>query len=652
MGMETAALTEVLGSILEVLPSPVFVKDEQHRWVLVNETFCKFMGYQRRELLGRSDRDVYGRHEADVFWSSDDVVFATGGVSENEERVTDSGGQEHVILTRKTLYTDQNGRRLLVGIITAISERKQAEQLLRASETRYRRLFEAAKDGILILDGGTGRIVDVNAFLIELTGYSHEHFLGKQLWEIGPFKDIAASRASFADLQALAYVRYDDLPLEARDGRRIDVEFVSNVYRVGNQDVIQCNIRDITARKRAEKEHRKLEEQLLSSQKLEAVGRLAGGVAHDFNNLLTVILSSATFAQESAPAGSQLREDLDGILAASGQAQNLTRQLLAFSRRQELEPRVLDLNLLVVEVEKMLRRVLGEDILIRKVLAEGLWRVTVDSGQFEQVLMNLAVNARDAMPGGGRLSIETSNVDLDGAGAARDIGVPSGAYVLLTVSDTGCGMDAATLGQVFEPFFTTKPPGKGTGLGLSTVYGIAKQSGGAVCASSELGVGTTFKLYLPRALAGPGSIAAGPTPSAAGARSGETVLVVEDNDHVRHAAIRCLKKDGYEVLAARGLPEALAAVRSHPAPIHLLLTDVIMPGGSGQQLAREIAVQCPGIATLFMSGYTDEAVSGQGPLASGALFFQKPFTPESLKHWVREALDRAAAMPTEAKGAA
>jgi PAS domain S-box-containing protein len=216
--METAALTEVLGSILEVLPSPVFVKDEHHRWVLVNESFCKFMGYQRRELLGRSDRDLYASHEADAFWSSDDVVFATGGISESEERVTDSAGLEHVILTRKTLYTDQNGRRLLVGTITEITERKQAEHLLRASETRYRRLFEAAKDGILILDGGTGRIVDVNAFLIELTGYSHEHFLGKQLWEIGPFKDIAASRASFADLQALAYVRYDDLPLQARDG--------------------------------------------------------------------------------------------------------------------------------------------------------------------------------------------------------------------------------------------------------------------------------------------------------------------------------------------------------------------------------------------------------------------------------------------------
>ncbi len=650
--MAPAALDELLGSILEALPSPVFVKDEQHRWVLVNESFCKLMGYERSALLGRTDQDFYLKQEADLFWSSDDAVFATGGVRESEERVTDSAGEEHVILTRKTLHTDQAGRRLLVGTIIEITERKEAEQLLRSSETRYRRLFEAARDGILILDGGTGKIVDVNAFLIELTGYPRAHFLDKHLWEIGPFKDVAASKASFADLQALDYVRYDDLPLEARDGRKIDVEFVSNVYRVGAQDVIQCNIRDITARKRAEQDRKKLEEQLSLSHRLEAVGRLAGGVAHDFNNLLTVILSSATFAQESAAPASQLSEDLDGILAASAQAQNLTRQLLAFSRRQVLEPRVLDLNVLVIEVEKLLRRVLGEDILVRKALADGLWRVMVDSGQLEQVLMNLAVNARDAMPGGGRLTIETANVDLDDGEAARDVGLPRGAYVLLAISDTGTGMDAATLAQAFEPFFTTKEPGKGTGLGLSTVYGIAKQSGGIVCASSEPGVGTTIKLYLPRATAVQPPIAAGPAPSAAGARSGETVLVVEDNDHVRRAAIRCLEKDGYVVLSARGLTEALAAARSHPAPIHLLLTDVIMPGGSGQQLARAIAAQCPGIATLFMSGYTDEAVSSQGALTPGALLFQKPFTPASLRRWVREALDRAGAKPLESVGSA
>jgi len=515
---------------------------------------------------------------------------------------------------------------------------------LRASETRYRRLFEAAKDGVLILDADTGMIVDVNPFLIELTGYPREDFLGKHLWQIGPFKDIAASKASFADLQAHDYVRYDDLPLEARDGRRIDVEFVSNVYRVDDRNVIQCNVRDITARKRSEKEHRELEEQLRISQKLEAVGLLAGGVAHDFNNLLTVVLSAATFAKEGISPGSQLEEDLGSILVAGEQAQALTRQLLAFSRRQVLEPRVLDLNALVIEVEKLLRRLLGEDIVVQKDLAHGLWRVEADAGQLQQLILNLAVNARDAMPEGGRLTIQTANVDLDLEDAARAVGVKAGAYVLLAVSDTGCGMDAMTLGRIFEPFFTTKAPGKGTGLGLSTVYGIAKQSGGNISAHSKPGHGTTFKLHLPRASKQREAVSAHVAGSLLGARPGETILVVEDNDQVRRTAVRCLEKEGYEVLSAGGMAEALDVIRAHPTAVHLVLTDVVMPGGSGQEVARQVAARSPGVTTLFMSGYSDDAIINHGALTPGALFLQKPFTPESLSRRVREALDQVAAI--------
>jgi len=641
--MDPEALATLVGGIVEALPSPVFVKDDQHRWVLLNDSFCRLMGHERKELLGKTDHDFYPKHQADAFWAGDDTAFASGGASEAEEHITDSSGHEHALLTRRTVYTDQNARRLLIGTMTEITERKEAGRALRASETRYRRLFEAAKDGILILDANAGTIVDVNPFLVELTAYSREHFLGKHLWEIGPFKDAAASKASFADLQAHEFVRYEDLPLEARDGRKIDVEFVSNVYRVDNQNVIQCNVRDITARKRSEKVHRDLEEQLRISQKLEAVGLLAGGVAHDFNNLLTVILSAATFAGEAIPAGSQLREDLDSILTAGEQAQGLTRQLLAFSRRQVLDPRVLDLNALVIEVEKLLRRVLGEDILLQKDLADGLWQVEADEGQLQQLLLNLAVNARDAMPDGGRLTIQTANVDLDLEDAARAVGVQAGAYVLLAVSDTGCGMDATTLGRVFEPFFTTKAPGKGTGLGLSTVYGIAKQSGGNISAYSEPGRGTTFTVHLPRAGKQRKAIPVRVAGSPGGARTGETILVVEDNDQVRRTAVRCLEKEGYEVLSARGMAEALDVIRAHPAAIHLVLTDVVMPGGSGQEVARQVAAQVPGIATLFMSGYSDDAIVSHGALTPGALFLQKPFTPESLSRRVREALAQVAA---------
>ena len=300
--------SEFLRDILEALPNPVFVKDEQHRWVLLNDSFCRFTGHSREKLIGKSDKDFFPKEEADVVWSKEDAVFASGGIVENEERITDSDGREHVVLTRKTFYADRAGRRFLVGAMTDITARKQTEHALEVSERRYRRLFEAAKDGILILDADTGKIVDVNPFLVEFTGYSREHFLDRHLWEIGPFKDVAASRASFAELQAQEYVRYDDLPLAASDGRRIDVEFVSNVYRVDDESVIQCNVRDITERKRTDNERKKLEEQLRASQKMEAIGSLAGGVAHDFNNLLSVILSYTEFALERAPKGDPLWE--------------------------------------------------------------------------------------------------------------------------------------------------------------------------------------------------------------------------------------------------------------------------------------------------------------------------------------------------------
>jgi two-component system cell cycle sensor histidine kinase/response regulator CckA len=637
------ATTVMLSGILEGLPSPVFVKDEQRRWVLLNDSYCRFMGYTRDQLIGKSDRDFFPKHEADVFLAKDDAVFASGGVSENEERFTDGAGREHVILTRKTLLVDPGGRRFLVGVITDITERTKVEHALEASETRYRRLFEAAKDGILILDADTGKIVDVNPFIMELTGYGKEDFLGLHLWEIGPFKDKADSKASFADLQAKQYVRYDDLPLLGRDGQEIAVEFISNVYRVDNQNVIQCNIRDITARKRSERERRELEQQFQQSQRLESVGRLAGGVAHDFNNLLTVILSCAETLREDAGVGTPMKaEVVDDVLVAGKRAEELTRQLLAFARKQVIAPVPLDLNEVVHESEKLLRRALGEDVELVTTLQPDLWPARCDPGQIEQVVLNLAINARDAMPAGGKLTIETANVQVDDALVGRQRFMRVGPHVRLRIGDTGVGMTPEVRAHVFEPFFTTKPQGKGTGLGLATVYGIVKQSAGYILLESEPGHGTTFELYFPRTsdLITP-VLAASTTP-----RSGtETILVVEDDPLVRKVACRSLAAAGYHVLVASNGREALEVAARVKARLDLLLTDVIMPGLNGRELADELRRQHPDLRVLYMSGYAADVISKAGVLDSGIEFLRKPFTVAQIRERARDVLDRTAPFP-------
>jgi two-component system cell cycle sensor histidine kinase/response regulator CckA len=525
-----------------------------------------------------------------------------------------------------------------MDLAVTVTERKKAEDDLRASETRYRRLFESAKDGILILDADTGQVVDANPFLISLLGYSHADFLGKTLWDLGPFKDVAVSRDAFRELQEKDYVRYEDLPLETRDGRLINVEFVSNVYLVGQTKVIQCNIRDITERKRIEAEHKKLEQQLQVSQKMEAIGILAGGVAHDFNNLLSVILSYTEFAMQELREGDPLKDDLLEVNKAGHRAAVLTQQLLAFGRKQLLQPVPLNLNQVAEGVEKMLRRILGEDIDFVQVLAPDLGVVRADPGQIEQVLMNLVVNARDAMSAGGKLTIETSNVELDEEYAAHHVSVKPGPYVQLAVTDTGCGMDEQTKTQLFEPFFTTKEKGKGTGLGLSTVYGIVKQSGGNIWVYSELGLGTTFKIYFPREL----SVKATATRLRAilePARGTETILVVEDEEALRKIARRSLEAAGYTVLTAGAGDEALLISAQHAGIIHLLLTDMVMPRMSGRVLARALLKARPTAKVLYMSGYADNAFVHHGVVDEGTNFIGKPFTATDIAHKIRSVLD-------------
>ncbi|HEX8984322.1 MAG TPA: ATP-binding protein [Bryobacteraceae bacterium] len=381
---------------------------------------------------------------------------------------------------------------------------------------------------------------------------------------------------------------------------------------------------------------RSLEKQLFHAQKMEAVGRLAGGVAHDFNNLLTVILGF-TEVILAAPQDAALdRSQLEEVRNAGLKATSLTRQLLAFSRRQVLTPRVLDLNATVSDIEKMLRRLLGEHIEVATLLRRGVGLVKVDPSQVEQVLMNLAVNARDAMPNGGKLTIETANVHLDEAYCREHVDAEPGAYVMLAITDTGHGMDEETKAHIFEPFFTTKDPGKGTGLGLSTVFGIVKQSGGSVWVYSEPGQGTVFKVYFPRV---EGVADAAPKPQEAGARGTETVLVCEDDEKVRALVRTVLDAHGYTVLEAGSAREALLFRSRYTGPIDLLLTDLVLPQVSGRELANQILAIMPGIKVLLMSGYTETA------LEPGVEFVQKPFTPEVLCRRVREVLDKQPGTP-------
>jgi two-component system cell cycle sensor histidine kinase/response regulator CckA len=393
------------------------------------------------------------------------------------------------------------------------------------------------------------------------------------------------------------------------------------------------------ARRHAEETLKKTEQQLHHAQKLEAIGQLASGVAHDFNNLLSVILGSAEMILSDLKPDDPIRGDISEIYKAGTRAADLTRQLLAFSRQQVLQPRILDLNQVLTGIEKMVGRLLGADVHVRIVKGFGLGRSKADPGQIEQVITNLVVNARDAMPGGGTLTLETKNAELHEDYAREHHGVDAGPYVLLSVTDTGTGMDAATKARIFEPFFTTKERGKGTGLGLSTVFGIVEQSHGHIWVESEPGVGTSFKVYLPRTDAKVQETPSVPPPPSV--RGSETILLVEDDDAVRAVACGILQRSGYRVLEASNGGEALLICEQHSAAIHLLLTDVVLPRMNGRQLAERILSMRSGIKVLFMSGYTDDAILRHGILESDVAYLQKPLTPSKLAHSVREVLGPA-----------
>jgi PAS domain S-box-containing protein len=422
------------------------------------------------------------------------------------------------------------------------------------------------------------------------------------------------------------------LGLESLGPHHFSTEAINLAWSVADQ------VAGVLARIRLDEERRRLEEQYHQAQKMEAIGRLTAGIAHDFNNMLTVINGFADLAQSQLQPDDPVQEMMAKIRQSGQRAADLVRQLLVFSRKQLIEPRVLNLNSIVTDMDKMLRRIIGEDIDLRTILMPDLWPVKVDATQIGQVIVNLAVNARDAMPEGGRLIIETANVMIDEGYLPHHFGMQPGRYVLLAVSDTGCGMSKDIQGHVFEPFFTTKPLGKGTGLGLATVYGIVKQSGGDIWLYSEEGIGATFKIYLP-SIDEPVPLPDQPEIGPVIPTGNETILLVEDDSGVRELIQQVLRRLGYTLVAAQNGREALRVVAHHAEPIHLLITDVIMPGMTGKVLAEEIHQTRPGLKTLFISGYTDEAMASHSILDPGVAFLQKPFSPTALARKVRAVLD-------------
>ena len=515
-------------------------------------------------------------------------------------------------------------------LAAVMTERNAAVQSLTESEAHYRVLFERNPNALWVYDLQTLAFLAVNEAALRQYGYAREEFLEMTLKDICPPEDVAGLQDRLASA-AEGLVAAGEWRHRRKDGTIIDVEITRDKMTFAGRPAGLTMAHDITRRKSAEG-------QLRQAQKIEAVGRLAGGIAHDFNNLLTAIFGSAGLLLEDLSVDDRRRLDVEDIKGAAERAAALTHQLLAFSRQQVLAPQVLDLNALITDLEKMLRRLIREDVEFRTVLAPDLGAVRADPGQLEQVITNLAVNARDAMPQGGKLTVETANVDLDDTYAEEHGAVVPGRYAMLAVSDTGVGMDAQVQGHIFEPFFTTKEKGKGTGLGLATVYGIVKQSDGYIEVYSEPGHGTCFKIYLPRLAAA----AQPPAPKAlppASLRGSETVLLAEDEAAVRKLTRRVLEVHGYTVLTAADGEEALRLANGHEGPIHLLLTDVVMPNMSGPQLAQRVVSARRGTKVLYLSGYADDAIMRHGVLEPGTAFLQKPFTPHGLARKLREVLD-------------
>jgi PAS domain S-box-containing protein len=631
--------------VVDESPDAIFSLTAAGRYNYANRAFAEALGRRAEEVVGRTMWDLFPAEEADRRLSFLSSVFRTGEATSLEVRLPGAGGERHYLTSVRPVRDASGTVVSAVCRSVDITDRKRAEESHRDSEERYRRIADHTSDGIVCF-GPDGRVTYVSPAYVRQLGYTEEEEIGRTPEMIRTLLHPEDHEQTFADILRAIAAKERGLVYcyRARHAAghyiwredHAQFRYDDSVARNYLGCIVVC--RDITARRVAEEERARLESQLLRSQRLDSVGRLAGGVAHDFNNMLGIILVYADLArmgmEPHLPAYTYLREISD----AARRSGALTRQLLAFARRQTVSPRVLDLNDTVAGMLSMLERLLGEEVALAWRPAAGLWRVRIDPSQVDQVLANLCLNARDATAGRGRVTIETSNRSLDAGSSRAFPGCAPGEYVALAVSDEGCGIPEEARAHLFEPFFTTKAAGSGTGLGLATVYGIAKQNDGHVEVASEQGKGATFTLLLPRChgeaeAPRPDSL----RPLAQG--GGEGVLLVEDEAALLRSVGAMLRKLGYRVLAARGGAEALRLAGEHQGRLSLLLTDVVMPGMNGRELARELARAHPGLRVLFMSGYPAEVISSHGILDEGLSFLQKPFSPEELSAKVRSVLD-------------
>jgi two-component system, cell cycle sensor histidine kinase and response regulator CckA len=626
-------LRELTAHIHQVL----WVIDAKESKVLyVSAGYEQMWGRSCESLIDNPHTYMEGIHPLDqeLMIRENAAMFKTGYI-DVESRVLRPDGSVRWVWIRGYPVKEQGQIVRTVGVIEDVTEKKRLAMEQESFLSRFQLHIERLPLAYVLFDSDF-RIIDWNSTAERIFGYTKEEMLGTG----PPFEKFVARLFWPAGEEFLSRIRSGDMHANStndnltKDGRTITCEWFNTplLDDDGSFTGMICLAQDVTERKA-------LEAQSQQAQKMEVIGHLAGGVAHDFNNLLAVILGCCQFLDSDPTLSGDSRELVEDTYKAASRAATLTRQLLAFSRQQILQPKVLNLNEVVTETVTMLDRLIGEDIALNTKLYARLWAVKVDAGQINQVIMNLAVNARDAMTEGGTLTIETANGELDGTYLQAHPDVKAGPYVVLSISDTGCGMDQAVQARIFEPFFTTKDMGKGTGLGLATVFGVIKQSGGHVTVYSEVGKGTTFKVYLPKDETAAES-STGKKSQRALPRGTETVMVVEDEDMMRNLACRILQSQGYAVLQAKNGDEALLLYERHQERIHLVLTDVVMPKMGGRQLYDRLRIIQPDLKVLFMSGYTDDAVIRHGVLEAETNFIEKPFTYAALAKAVRDVLDQ------------
>ena len=628
---EPRDLLNLQAAALEAAANPIVISLRDGTIIWVNHAFELLSGYTRAEAIGRNTNLLRSGQQPPSFYKQMWETILSGQVWQGEmvNRRKD-GGLYHEEMTITPVKGAAGEITHFIAIKLDITQRKLSEERI----CRLAQVVENSTEMIAIGDP-EGRIVFANRAMLQATGYREDELVGK------PFAGTLLSHNNPPHLDQEIQSRtisgrgWSGECIQCRkDGSEFSVLLSTSQIKDNHGAVIGTFgiAQDIT-------ERNQLQEQLAVAQKMEAVGQLAGGIAHDFNNLLGVMMGYSDLLEEGFPQEDPRARKLQQIKKAGERAASLTRQLLAFSRKQVIRPRVIDLNALVGELSKMLTRLVREDIELLCSLKPGLGSIKADPAQVEQMIINLVVNARDAMPAGGKLIIETTNTYLDENYCLSHPSATPGRHVMLAISDTGVGMDAKTQARIFEPFFTTKEQGKGTGLGLATVYGIVKQSGGSIWVYSQLGKGTTFKIYFPsvdESVDQPESVEGEEEIP----RGSETVLLAEDAEGMRELTSELLTRNGYSVLAAESVPELLSLVERHPAPIQLLLTDVVMPGMNGRDLADRLESSHPEMRVIYMSGYTSDAIVHHGVLREGIDFIEKPFSEQALMRKVREVLDR------------